>query len=104
MSLEGKIESSIRQKLNEQFSPSIFDLENESRKHRLDPDGETHFKITLVSETFEGQRAVKRHQAVYGCLADELEQGVHSLVLHLFTPQEWQESEQKVPRSAPCTH
>jgi BolA protein len=48
---------------------------------------------------------VKRHQAVYRVLQDELQSGgqggsVHALALHLHTPEEW--SAVAVPASPLC--
>lgn len=37
--------------------------------------GETHFKLQCVSDKFAGLNPVKRHQLVYGLLADEFKQG-----------------------------
>ncbi|MGM0634281.1 MAG: BolA family protein, partial [Pseudomonadota bacterium] len=65
------------------------------------PATESHFKVTLVSDRFEGQRAVRRHQQVYGLLGEELDGGVHALALHLYTPEEWRE-QGKPPDSPDC--
>jgi BolA protein len=46
----------------------------------------------LVSQSFEGQSAVKRHQSVYAVLAAELQSGVHALALHTYLPEEWKSS------------
>ena len=36
--------------------------------HNVPPGSESHFKVTLVSDKFDGLRLVKRHQEVYGLL------------------------------------
>ncbi|AHG78001.1 Transcriptional regulator, BolA protein [Mannheimia varigena USDA-ARS-USMARC-1312] len=76
------VEQSIIAKINAEFSPIVFNIENESYMHSSGRGAESHFKLILVSDKFEGKRAVARHQAVYACLADELEKGVHALALH----------------------
>ena len=40
---------------------------------------ETHFKVVIVSEFFEGKPLIDRHRAVNECLALELSEGVHAL-------------------------
>jgi BolA protein len=73
------------------LNPAFLEVLNESHKHSVPKNSETHFKVTIVSEQFEGTRAVKRHQMVYGVLAEELQPGkVHALAIHAYTPTEWQ--------------
>lgn len=84
------VAESIEAKLQGAFSLAHVSLENESHKHGVPPNSETHFKLTLVSDDFSGLMPVKRHQLVYGLLSDELKGPVHALALHLFTPEEWQ--------------
>jgi BolA protein len=69
--------------------------------HSVPPGSETHFKVVLAADSFEGKRQVQRHQAVYACLAEELKNGVHALALHTFSPEEWQQANQ-VPDSPNC--
>lgn len=83
------IQSVIESKLLSAFSPLHLDVLNESYMHSVPPGSETHFKVTLVADTFVGLRAVKRHQLVYQILADELANGVHALAIHTYTPEEW---------------
>lgn len=83
------VQNTIEKKLNDGFSVDFLQVENESHMHSVPPNSETHFKVTLVSGEFEGQGKVKRHQAIYRVLAEELAGGVHALALHLYTPGEW---------------
>jgi BolA protein len=64
------------------------------------PATDSHYKLILVSEAFEGLSKVKRHQRLYSILKDELAGPVHALALHLYTPQEWQAV--NVPDSPLC--
>lgn len=97
-----KIQTSIEQKLEQAFNSDLIAVENESHKHNVPPNSETHFKVTVVSGDFDGQGKVKRHQAIYKLLADELAGEVHALALHLYTPAEWAESGQAAPDSPNC--
>ncbi|MFN2332350.1 MAG: BolA family protein [Halomonas sp.] len=95
------IQATIEEKL-QALAPAFLTVENESHRHSVPPDSETHFKVTLVSEHLEGLMPVKRHQQVYALLADELAGPVHALALHLYTPAEWQASGQSRPDSPDC--
>ncbi|ERS10477.1 BolA/IbaG family iron-sulfur metabolism protein [Marinobacter nauticus] len=97
-----KVQKSIEEKLVAGFNASVISVENESHMHSVPPNSETHFKVTLVSADFEGQMKVRRHQAIYKVLADELAGPVHALALHLYTPEEWTASGQASPASPNC--
>lgn len=91
-------EHTISQKLQAAFSPSVLQVENESHQHSSRPGNNTHFKVTLVSEQFNGLNSVARHRAVYAALKEELANGVHALALHTYAPQEWQGQSPASPR------
>ena len=97
MSIQQQIES----KLNASFNPDYLEVINESGNHNVPPGSESHFKVVMVASAFDGLNRVKRHQAVYGVLGDELSGGVHALALHLYTADEWQESGE-APKSPRC--
>ena len=99
-----KIQNTIETKLSQAFDASLLHVENESHKHSVPPNSETHFKVTMVSPAFVGQMKVKRHQAIYKVLAEELEVdgGVHALAMHLYSPEEWEASGQVAPTSPNC--
>lgn len=94
------IQSQIEQAIQENFKIFFFNLQNESHMH-AGPDTESHFKLTLVSEEFDGISKVKRQQAVYRALKEIMPQ-FHALALHTYTPQEWGELQQ-APASPRCT-
>lgn len=95
------IESRIHSKLGAGFQPVHLEVINESYMHSVPPGSETHFKVVLASAQFAGKRQVQRHQAIYACLAEELQSGVHALALHTLSPEEWQASSH-VPESPQC--
>ncbi|ACR10875.1 BolA family protein [Teredinibacter turnerae] len=95
-------EQNIRAKLIESFSPVFVDVVNESHGHSVPKGSQTHFKATLVSPAFDGVSRVKRHQLVYGTLANELSSGVHALALHLYTEAEWAARAGLAPDSPAC--
>ncbi len=82
----------IVQKLTHSFTPTQLEVIDESSHHAghsgAKPGGETHFHVTIISHAFAGQNRVKRHQAVYKALAEELATQVHALSLTTLTPEE----------------
>lgn len=95
------LQTQIEHKLDA-LAPSVLRVENESHRHNVPPNSETHFKVTLVSEQLDGLMPVKRHQKVYKLLADELAGPVHALALHLYTPAEWHARGGERPDSPDC--
>ena len=93
------IQDSITQKLEAQMPVQVLEVVNESHMHSVPPNSETHFKVTLVSETFSGMGKVKRHQHIYQILSDEMAGGVHALALHTYTPEEWLQAGHAAPDS-----
>ncbi len=83
MNLQQKIETEILNKL----AVKKLILENESHQHSGNAP-ESHFKMILVSDDFDGLSKVKRHQMVYKVLND-LMPLFHALALHTFTTAEW---------------
>ncbi len=97
-----QIQELIEQKLLDGLSPVHLDVINESHMHSVPANSETHFKVIIVSERFDGESLIKRHRLVNGILADELAGGVHALGLHTMTATEWEKKHGKVPDSPKC--
>ena len=92
----------IEETLGAGLAPLHLEVLDESHMHSVPPGSESHFKVTVVSEAFEGRRLLERHRAVNAALADELEASVHALALHTLTPEEWFARGGTVPESPPC--
>lgn len=97
----GPVETGIIQKLEKAFSPAHLEVVNESASHNVPEGSESHFKVVIVSDSFNGLSAVKRHQSVYAVLADELKSTVHALAIHSYMQEEWSEGA-KAPDSPKC--
>ena len=87
------IQEKIEKLVSETFLPEYIELINESHMHSVPANSETHFKLVLVSRQFEGQRQVQRHQNVYRSVAELMNNPIHALALHTFSPEEWVEKE-----------
>jgi BolA protein len=95
------IQDTIQAKLSEALQPSTLEVANESHMHG-GPATESHFNITAVSATFTDLNLVRRHQAVYKLLQNELAGGVHALAMHLYTEKEWEQRHGSSPTSPDC--
>jgi len=91
------VEETIREKLAKAFAPSSLTVENESAKHASHAGardhlghatGESHFRVMVVSETFQGKSLVERHRLINTALKDELAGPVHALAIRALTPAE----------------
>ncbi|WP_220720535.1 BolA family protein [Agarivorans litoreus] len=96
-----RVETLITNKLQQHFAPTHLEVVNESNMHNVPAGSESHFKVTIVSEAFEGKRLLQRHRAVNQLLAEELKNEIHALAMHTFTPAQWAE-QQQIPSSPQC--
>ncbi|MGB0449434.1 MAG: BolA/IbaG family iron-sulfur metabolism protein [Porticoccaceae bacterium] len=98
----GPVECSITDKLSAHFDAHLLQVTNESYMHSVPAGSESHFKLVIVSDEFDGQRLVQRHQSIYKLLADELAGPVHALALHTYTLFEWSAKNAQAPKSPDC--
>ena len=79
-----------------QLNPLVLELKNDSAKHANHVEhlgsagftGETHYKLKIVSEIFDGLSRVDRQRKVYDLLKEEFNNGLHALELKTLTPKE----------------
>jgi BolA family transcriptional regulator, general stress-responsive regulator len=76
----------ITEKLIEAFAPQSLKVVDESHRHEghagHQAGGETHFRVHIVSDAFQGKSRVERHRMINNALAGELQSGVHALAIH----------------------
>jgi BolA protein len=85
----------IKTKITDALAPSRLEITDDSARHAghagASGDGESHFKVVVVSEIFEGKSRIERHMLVNEALADELRGPIHMLQIKAITPaEEWQ--------------
>ncbi len=82
----------ITKKLTEAFAPQSLKVVDESHQHEghagARPGGQTHFRVYIVSQAFEGKTRIERHRMINGKLSDELAGGIHALAIHAAAPGE----------------
>lgn len=92
----------INDKVVDELTPIYLDVINESDNHNVPAGSESHFKLVIVSDAFDGKSLVQRHRQLNNLLADQLAGPIHALSLHTHTPDEWQKRGGAVPDSPPC--
>ena len=82
----------IRTKLTRTLCPKRLKIIDESHLHvghsSAPSNGESHFRVFVVSSAFTGTTRVERQRMVYQVLARELQGPIHALSLVTLTPGE----------------
>lgn len=82
----------IRRILNGALHPVHFAIVDESARHAghagARPEGETHFRLEIVSAEFSGKSRVARQRLIHDLLADEFNMGLHALSVKALAPGE----------------
>lgn len=86
------VRSILEEKLRTAFAPEWLEIVDESHRHAGHaghrPEGETHFRVAIVSAAFAGKSRVERHRLVNAVLSEELASRVHALALKASAPGE----------------
>jgi BolA protein len=72
----------IERRLQEAFEPESLLVEDESHLHAGHAgarDGRGHFRVSIVSEAFEGMNPIARHRAVYDVMGELMQTDIHAL-------------------------
>ena len=96
------VRESMERKLRAGLRVVHLQVEDESGRHNVPPGSESHFKVVVVSPSFEGRNLVARHREVYRLLAGELRDGVHALALHTYTEEDWRKVDTSATGSPRC--
>ncbi len=80
----------IEQALSDNFQPLELTVTDESHLHAghvgASPEGETHFRVEIVSDAFRDKSRVQRHRLVNESLQSELASGLHALAIRAYAP------------------
>jgi BolA protein len=75
MNHSGPVANSLREKLEAAFAPEILAIQDESSRHAghsgAREDGESHFRVRIVSAAFNGLTRVERQRRVYAHAAED---------------------------------
>jgi BolA protein len=88
----GPIATEMLRRLNSALSPSRIELVDDSEQHRghggYNPEGESHFSLSIESPAFTGKSRVERQRMVHKALGDLLHERVHALSIRARAPGE----------------
>lgn len=96
------IQNVVENILNQELEPQYIEVINESYMHNVPAGSESHFKVIIVCDVFESKRLLARHRIINNLLKVELENDIHALALHTYTPSEWQRLSDGAPNSPAC--
>ena len=78
--------------LTEALRPVSLEVVDESHHHAghggWRPEGETHFRVKVVSAAFSGKSRVARHRMINELADAELKAGLHALAIEAQAPEE----------------
>ena len=90
-SRQGPVAAEMRRRLEAALNPTMLALSDDSEQHRghggYNPDGESHFSLTIESTAFIGKSRVERQRMVQAALGDLLKERVHALSIKAVAPQ-----------------
>ena len=88
----GPIATEMLRRLNSALSPSRIELVDDSEQHRghggYNPEGESHFSLSIESPAFAGKSRVERQRMIYAALGDLMRERVHALSIRACAPGE----------------
>ncbi len=82
------------------LEPTFLELKNDSAKHAGHTEhlggagftGETHYKLTLVSDVFQGLSRIERQRKVNDLLVEEFKTGLHAFEMKTLTIDEYKKN------------
>jgi BolA protein len=86
----------IREKITSALHPHHLEIIDESHKHVGHTgarQGGGHYRVSIVSDSFNGKGPVERHRMVYASLNDAMQCEIHALSIKACTPEEFNANE-----------
>jgi len=87
MFVQNKIEKLLKDNLN----VSNLLIRNDSYKHNVPPNSESHFNVQIVSDDFEDLSQIQRHKIVYKAVGALLAE-IHAFSITTMTTSEFKEN------------
>jgi BolA protein len=86
-----RVANEIRARLAK-LEPNRLELIDDSARHAghagARPEGESHFRLLIVTKAFTGRSRIERQRMVYHALGDLLRTDVHALSITALSPAE----------------
>lgn len=84
------VKDRITQRLTDVFRPALLEIIDESHLHQghsgSRPGGESHFRVRIVADVFQGKSRLDTHRMVNEALAAEFANGLHALAVEAKAP------------------
>lgn len=88
----GPVAAEMLRRLSSALGPARIKLVDDSEQHRghdgHNPDGESHFSLTIECAAFAGKSRVERQRLIYSALGDLMIERVHALTIRATAPGE----------------
>jgi len=86
MSNKGPLVIQLEEKMRNAFNPQSLEVINESHLHAghqpgFDGKGESHIRVRMVADHFNGMSRVNIHRAINEICAEEIAAGLHALAI-----------------------
>ncbi|SHI61046.1 BolA family protein [Wenxinia saemankumensis] len=82
-----RLDAQIRDRLQAAFRPQRLEVINESAQHAGhagdDGSGESHWRVRISDESFEGQSRIARHRAIHAAIGRDLMDRIHALAIEI---------------------
>ena len=83
---KGPLVTRLETKMREAFGPQSLEIVNESHLHAghqpgFDGQGESHIRVRIVADAFNGMNRVQMHRAINELCAEEIAAGLHALAI-----------------------
>jgi len=81
----------IEKRLAAAFAPEVLGVEDESylhKGHEGAKDGRSHFRVLIISESFENKNLLDRHRMIYNALDEMMRIDIHALAIDAWSPDE----------------
>ena len=101
--MQGPIQTLLQSRLTLALSPTFLIIEDESHRHSR-VESESHFKVLVVSDSFDGVSTIERHRLVNRVVADEGSMPCHALSIKAMTPAQFEAKPDSVAgfQTPPC--
>ena len=86
------VQNKIDKLLRDKFNISKLVINNESYKHNVPPNSESHFNVQIVSNDFQNLSQIQRHKKVYKAVESLLAE-IHAFSITAMTTSEFKENQ-----------
>ena len=85
------VQNKIDKLLRDKFNVSKLVINNDSYKHNVPQNSESHFNVQIVSDDFQDLSQIQRHKIVYKAIESLLSE-IHAFSITAMTTSEFKEN------------